>query len=123
MQCTGSNQYPQQMVVQAKLEIRPMDDVYEQEADRVADAIMQSSDPIRFKAILEMNISPTQGLVVPPGREAQISQLIGGGQPLPEPVRTFFESSFGYDFSQVRIHTDARTAELAQALNARAFTV
>ncbi|MCK4734851.1 MAG: DUF4157 domain-containing protein [Methanophagales archaeon] len=47
----------------------------------------------------------------------------GRGQPLPEPVRAFFEPRFGYDFSMVRIHTDVRAAELAQALNARVFTV
>ncbi len=123
MQYTGSNQYQQQMVVQAKLEIRPMDDVCEQEADRVANTIMQSSDRVCVKVLLKMNTSPTQGIEVPPDREAQISHLIGGGQPLPEPVRTFFESFFGYDFSQVRIHTDAMATELAQALNARAFTV
>ncbi len=29
----------------------------------------------------------------------------------------------GYDFSQVRVHTDARAAESARALNARAYTV
>ncbi len=70
MQCTGSNQYPQQMVIQAKLEIRPMDDVCEQEVGRVADAIMQSSDPVRVKALLKKNTSPTQGLIVPHDREA-----------------------------------------------------
>ena len=34
-----------------------------------------------------------------------------------------FEPRFGYDFSQVRIHTDARAAESARAVNARAYTV
>ncbi|MCD4767889.1 MAG: DUF4157 domain-containing protein [Methanosarcinales archaeon] len=60
-----------------------MDDVCEQEADRVADALMQSSYPVRVKALLEMNTSPTQCMVVPPGRKAHISQLIGDRQYAP----------------------------------------
>jgi hypothetical protein len=42
---------------------------------------------------------------------------------LPKSVRTFFEPRFGYDFSKVRIHSDARAAKLAQALHARALTM
>jgi hypothetical protein len=55
--------------------------------------------------------------------ETQIGELRGGGQRLPESVRDFFEPRFGYDFSQVRIHTDERAAEAARAVNALAFTV
>jgi hypothetical protein len=33
------------------------------------------------------------------------------------------ESRFGHDFSQVRVHTDARAAESARAVQARAYTV
>jgi hypothetical protein len=33
------------------------------------------------------------------------------------------ESRFGYDFSQVRVHTDAKAAESAKAVNAVAYTV
>jgi hypothetical protein len=33
------------------------------------------------------------------------------------------EPRFGHDFSKVRVHTDAKAAESAQAVNARAFTV
>lgn len=38
-------------------------------------------------------------------------------------TRTFFESRFAHDFSDVRVHTDAKAAESAQAVNAVAFTV
>jgi len=44
------------------------------------------------------------------------------GQPLDPATRTFMEPRFGYDFSQVRIHTDARAAESARAVNAMAYT-
>jgi hypothetical protein len=45
------------------------------------------------------------------------------GQPLDTATRSFFEPRFGYDFSRVRIHTDARAADSARAVNALAYTV
>ena len=42
---------------------------------------------------------------------------------MPESERTFFEPRFGHDFRHVRVHTDAKAAESARAVNARAFTV
>jgi hypothetical protein len=45
------------------------------------------------------------------------------GQPLDASTRAFMEPRFGHDFSQVRIHTDARAGESAQAVNALAYTV
>jgi hypothetical protein len=51
------------------------------------------------------------------------SSLRSSGQPLPQFIRSFFEPRFGYDFSQVRIHTGAQAAESSQALRARAWTV
>src|SRR5579863_2124783 len=43
------------------------------------------------------------------------------GQPLDQATRSLFESSFGHDFSKVRVHTDQRAAESARALDARAY--
>jgi hypothetical protein len=45
------------------------------------------------------------------------------GQPLEESTRVFTEARFGHDFSQVRVHRDAKAAESAQAVNALAYTV
>jgi len=45
------------------------------------------------------------------------------GQPLDTGTRSFMEPRFGHDFSQVRVHTDARAAESARAVNALAYTV
>ncbi|GAX45680.1 hypothetical protein NIES4075_67010 [Tolypothrix sp. NIES-4075] len=45
------------------------------------------------------------------------------GQPLDPATRTFMESRFGHDFSQVRVHTDAQAAVSAQAVDALAYTV
>jgi hypothetical protein len=49
--------------------------------------------------------------------------LRSSGQPLDQATRAFFEPRFGHDFSQVRVHTDARAAESARAVNAVAYTV
>jgi Domain of unknown function (DUF4157) len=49
--------------------------------------------------------------------------LSSSGQPLDTGTRAFMEPRFGRDFSQVRVHTDARAAESARAVNALAYTV
>ncbi|RCJ29427.1 hypothetical protein A6770_22105 [Nostoc minutum NIES-26] len=49
--------------------------------------------------------------------------LTSPGQPLEASTRTFMESRFGHDFSRVRVHTDAKAAESALAVNALAYTV
>ena len=45
------------------------------------------------------------------------------GRPLEAGVRHFMEPRFGYDFSDVRIHTDPKAAASAEAVNAQAYTV
>jgi Domain of unknown function (DUF4157) len=45
------------------------------------------------------------------------------GQPLDGETRAFMESNFAHDFSSVRVHTDAKAAESAGAVNALAYTV
>ncbi|TXI20857.1 MAG: DUF4157 domain-containing protein [Nitrosomonas sp.] len=45
------------------------------------------------------------------------------GQPLDPAIRTLMEPRFGHDFSQVRVHMDAKAAESARAANALAYTV
>lgn len=44
------------------------------------------------------------------------------GQPLDKATRDFMEPRFGHDFSDVRVHTDSRAADSAQALQANAYT-
>ena len=49
--------------------------------------------------------------------------LRSSGQPLDSTTRAMMEPRFGHDFSHVRVHTDARAAESARAVNANAYTV
>jgi len=65
-----------------------------------------------------INAAPTNG--VPPIVHDVLS---APGQPLDAGTRAFMEPRFGFDFSRVRVHTDARAAGSAQAVNALAYTV
>jgi hypothetical protein len=63
---------------------------------------------------------PAAGAFVPP---IVHEVLRSPGQPLDPAARVCLEPRFGHDFSRVRVHTDARAAESARAVNALAYTV
>ncbi|HLI88385.1 MAG TPA: DUF4157 domain-containing protein, partial [Ktedonobacteraceae bacterium] len=65
-----------------------------------------------------INAAPVNG--VPP---IVHDVLNSSGQPLDVGTRAFMEPRFGFDFSRVRVHADARAAESTQAVNALAYTV
>lgn len=52
-----------------------------------------------------------------------ISSMNGKGNPLPAQANAFFSSRMGYDFGEVKVHTDKDAADSAKDLNAKAFTV
>jgi Domain of unknown function (DUF4157) len=52
-----------------------------------------------------------------------ISSISSKGNPLPANANHFFSSRMGYDFSNVKIHTDKEAAESAKDVNAKAYTV
>jgi hypothetical protein len=56
------------------------------------------------------------------GVESQLGSLKGGGHPLPDAAQKFMAPRFGADFSGVRVHTDAKSADLNRQLSAQAFT-
>ena len=137
--------------LQAKLRIGQPGDVYEQEADRVAEQVMRMLEPqvsketnapentegipmqrkcpdckpkkedekelIRAKGVPGSTPEVTSEL------ESSINAIHGGGQPLPESARAFFEPRFGQDFSKVRVHRDAKAAKAASTVRARAYTI
>lgn len=72
--------------------------------------------------VLQTKASPSHTPTITPEMQVQVNALHGGGQPLPESTRAYFEPRFGYDFSQVRIHTDAQAASTARGMNAQAYT-
>ena len=185
LQRTIGNQAVQRLlksgVIQAKLKIGQPNDIYEQEAYRVADEVMrmpepqvqrqvepeeeeenlqakplvnqitplvqkqlepeeEEEEPLQAKPLadqitplvqrqveeeeeeLQAKVVSGQTTEVNPNLESRINVLRGGGgQPLPETARAFFETRFGYDFSQVRVHTGSTANTTAKAVNANAF--
>ncbi len=129
--------YPTQRAVsQTKLKVNQPGDVFEQEADQVAEQVMRITDrgssgeddedetknPLMRKAGSQKG---THGATDTSGVSPIVHTVLngGGGQPLDTTTRAFMEPRFGHDFSQVRVHTDARAAESARAVSALAYTV
>jgi hypothetical protein len=103
--------------LQAKLKVGAVDDPLEDEADRVADQVTRMPGPVQT------------GRVGPEGSEQTAAPpivqevLASHGQPLDPATRVFVESRFDRDFSDVRVHADAKAAKSADAVNALAYTV
>jgi hypothetical protein len=136
--------------VQPKLMIGKSNDKYEQEADSVAERIMQMPGPslqnvITGKPTLP-SFSPARQISrVVQNQEKddeeivqsksisnfdQINQFsenglssLGNGKPMPKETRSFFETRFGNDFSNVRIFDSPKAGQMAKRFNAKAFTV
>lgn len=123
MQQTTPGRTPQSSTPNPKLAIGQANSPLEQQADHMAEQVVR---PDASLAAAPAHVSPTTQTAAGEvdGRIAsEIQGLSGGGAPLPEPSRAFFESRFGHDFAAVRIHADDRSASLARSVDARAFTV
>lgn len=120
LQRTAGNQAVKRLVklraIQAKLRIGLPGDIYEQEADRVAEQVMRMPDKV--VQLKRGDITQSSTAV-----ESRINNLKDGGQPLPDSVSTFFEPRFGTDFSRVRVHSDANASQSARDVNAHAYTM
>lgn len=57
------------------------------------------------------------------GQSGNTSPVLSGGKSLESNTRSQFEPKFGHDFGRVRVHADARAADLAEQEGAAAFTV
>ena len=68
--------------------------------------------------------SPSDASAGPALAPPIVHDVLGSpGRPLEPGTRATMERSFGHDFGSVRVHTDARAAESARAVHARAYTV
>jgi hypothetical protein len=104
-------------------------DPAEREADRIADLLTAPEEPampVCTACAAGGAPCPACGgggsggeMVAPPSVHRALSQP---GEPLKPSIRTFFETRFGRNFSDVRVHKDSFSAESARELNARAFT-
>ncbi|MCG8686238.1 MAG: DUF4157 domain-containing protein [Desulfobacterales bacterium] len=110
---------------QTKLKVGSPDDKFEQEADDIAEQVMgmpnekeeETEDIIRPKLKPEATKTPNVDL------GQGISNLKGGGKPLIADDRYFFENRFREDFSHVRVHSGEQESNLADGINAKAFTI
>ncbi len=133
--------------VQAKLSVNQPDDKYEQEADKMAEQVVQrraehdkgigtlapeASKGLQRKPIFESE-TDTPGTDIqakaaePPVKspdeiEPRLQEAKGNGMQMDSRTREIMESGFGADFSGVRIHTDPGAADMSKDLGARAFT-
>jgi hypothetical protein len=124
LQRSYGNRYVQRMV-QTKLKVGKPGDIYEKEADRVAEQVMRKeADEVIVSNEAQPSLMGYAGEEdgVSEGTIRSIESQRGKGQPLSASSRAFFEPRFGYDFGQVRLHTGSRAADMAASLGAQAFT-
>lgn len=111
--------------LQTKLTVNEPGDIYEQEADRIADQVMAmpanskiNDAPPRIQRLV--GESSGQLDTVPASVDPA---LASPGRPLEPALRQDMEQRFRYDFSQVRVHTGLAAEQSARDLNAHAYTV
>lgn len=112
-----------------KLRVGAVDDPLEYEADRAADHVMmqvpapgavEAIEPPRVSARSRNETSIPESVEAP---EVVNRVLRSPGRPLESSARTDLEPHFGYDFSQVRVHSDPLAEQSAEVLGAKAYTV
>ena len=95
-------------------------DPQEEEADRVARAVMRSGPAGPGAGVSRSPAAPEASSV---SRELDAGiKALGSGEPLAAPVREFMEPRFGTDFGDVRVHTGSAADQASAALQADAFT-
>lgn len=132
------------ILIQAKLLVSNPSDPSELEADRIADNIMGIPDTsiansngkesrqgrlINRRSSNDINNEISRVSIYrtpsdPSNIETNVNSVISGsGSSLDSNTKEFMESRFGYDFNNVRIHTDTQAARSAKSVNALAYTV
>ncbi len=105
--------------IQAKLGISAPQDPMEQEAERVAKLLLQSSPTAQNSPPASRNPSVQSSASNQKGTDPQFMQ---GGEPLSQSAKEQFETGLGQDLSPVRVHRGTEAESAAATLQARAFT-
>jgi hypothetical protein len=113
------------MGLQAKLRVNEPGDIYEQEADRVAEQVLaKPAHPDVRSAPLRIQRFAGQSSGQMGAAPASVDRaLASSGRPLEPALRQDMESRFGHDFSTVRVHSGAAAEQSARDVNAHAYTV
>lgn len=142
---SGGNVTTGRQFFQPKLTVNQPDDVYEQEADAVAERVMRMASPeadsppffaprpvvIQRKCKEceeeEEHVHRKESNGGMPAADSDFEQYVmglpGRGVPLSTAERQYFEPRFQRDLSDVRIHTGYDAAQSAQRIHALAYTV
>jgi hypothetical protein len=132
------------VTLQPKLTVSQPGDAFEQEADRVADQIVNGagnssmqpgSGPHSVQRMCsdceeedkEESVQRKSGsgadATVSSEAQSYIQSMDSGGASLSEPETQYYEPRFGRSFGNVKIHTGGAADKAARSINARAFTV
>ncbi len=150
LQHTVGNQAVQKLIQTKKLNVGPSQDKYEDEADHVANQVINSNKALNTAGDLQRkplseSITPVMrthkslkddtvarkpldsagdsgGFSTTHGFSRQLDHNRGGGTTLPADTRVEMESKFGVDFKPVRVHIDNAANKLTRSVNAEAFT-
>ncbi|KYC43627.1 hypothetical protein WA1_00180 [Scytonema hofmannii PCC 7110] len=117
-QLTSTTQTPSvqrdMMAQENKLQMKPADTIQRE-------GVLDEENELGVNALLQRSATVDGGTITP-DLETSIQQARGRGQPLPDNIRQPMEQAFGADFSGVKVHTDAQSDGLNQAVQAKAFT-
>src|SRR5712692_6602 len=89
-------------------------------ARRIRDRLPSGKKPKTGALLQRKSTGNDAGVEIPPVVHDVVHSA---GQPIDGSTRAFMEQRFGHDFSAVRIHSDAKAAESARAVDAKAYTV
>lgn len=111
--------------LQTKLTVNEPGDIYEQEADRVADQVLAGHvNPAFSGAPLRIQRFPGQPRGQVDMAPSSVNQALASpGKPLEPTLRQDMEQRFGHDFSWVRVHSGPAAEQSAREMNANAYTV
>jgi len=111
--------------VQAKLTVSPPGDIYEQEADRIANDVMAApshSAASVAKPHIQRFSGQTNGQM--DITSASVDRVLArSGMPLELKLQQDMGRRFGHDFSKVRVHSNSDSEQSAREVNADAYTV
>jgi outer membrane protein OmpA-like peptidoglycan-associated protein len=109
--------------LQKKLIVNTPGDRHEQEADKMADKVINPAGAAPAGHLSKTNLSTLSEKDGKGESNPLVNEVLqSGGHPLNDESRSFMESRFGYNFSNIRIHDDSKAAKSAESINAKAYT-
>ncbi|MCP4136225.1 MAG: DUF4157 domain-containing protein [bacterium] len=113
-------------IIQPDLIERQLNNMHREEAVSASESILRQKAPGVMDDLNAIRVQPkgssAGSFAVDSSVESGIRSMKGGGQALSSSANKYYQSRFGHDFSNVKIHTGSKADNLSKAINARAFT-